>query len=381
MTKIRSKLPETGTTIFSVMSQLAAEHKALNLSQGFPDFPVDPQLIELIHQAMQDGYNQYAPMPGLLALREAIAQKIVKTYGRSYDPNTEITVTAGATQGLHAAITALVHPGDEVIIFVPAYDSYKPAVELNGGKVVEIPLEAPDFKPDWDRVRDAVSEKTRMILINTPHNPTGTIWGKSDMLELEKLTVDTDIIVLSDEVYEHIIFDGNEHWSVARFDSLAERSITVSSFGKTFHATGWKVGYLCAPAHLMSEIRKVHQYVVFSVNTSVQMALSQYLQKDSNWTDLPDFYQKKRDTFLSGLADSKFTPLACSGTYFQLCDYSQISDEPELEFAKRLTAEHGIAAIPISVFYPEIKNQNLLRFCFAKNDRTLEEAAIALNKI
>ncbi len=381
MTKICSKLPETGTTIFSVMSQLAAEHKALNLSQGFPDFPVDPQLIELIYRAMKDGYNQYAPMPGLPALREAIAQKNEKTYGRSYDANTEITITAGATQGLHAAISALVHPGDEVIIFVPAYDSYKPAVELNGGKVVEIPLEAPDFEPDWDRVRAAISEKTRMILINTPHNPTGTIWSKSDMHELEKVTSDTDIIVLSDEVYEHIVFDGNEHWSAARFDGLAERSITVSSFGKTFHATGWKVGYLCAPAHLMTEIRKVHQYVVFSVNTSVQMALSQYLQKDSNWTNLPDFYQKKRDAFRGSLTESKFKPLACSGTYFQLCDYSQISDESELEFAKRLTAEHGIAAIPISVFYPEIKNQNLLRFCFAKNDRTLEEAAIALNKI
>ncbi len=378
---LTSKLPNTATSIFTTMSALAKEEKAINLSQGFPDFSVATDLIELVNSAMKDGFNQYAPMPGILELRENIAQKIEFLYGTKYHPETEITITAGATQAIFTIISAFIHPDDEVIIFAPAFDCYEPAIKLNGGKTVEIELIAPNFKIDWDEVKNSITAKTKMILINTPHNPTGTILSEADMETLDQIVRDTNILVLSDEVYEHIIFDGEKHQSVARFKSLAERSFLVASFGKTFHATGWKMGYCAAPKELMHEFRKVHQFNVFSVNHPMQKGLAQYLKNQENYLNLPAFYQAKRDFFLQAIKPSRFTIKPSKGTYFQLLGYEKISDENEMDFAIRLTKQFKIASIPISVFYKNKTNQNLLRFCFAKNEETLLEAAEILNQI
>jgi methionine aminotransferase len=373
-----SKLPRAGTTIFTVMSALAQEHKAINLSQGFPDFEVSAELIRLVYEKMKDGNNQYAPMPGILPLREIISKKVKKLYSAEYDPATEITVTAGGTQAIFTTIMAVVKEGDEVIMFDPAYDCYAPAIELAGGIPVSLQLKPPSFAIDWNEVKRTIHHKTRMIMINTPHNPTGSILTARDMMQLEKLTKHTDILVLSDEVYEHIIFDGYEHQSIMRFPALANRSFVVFSFGKTFHATGWKCGYVLAPSKLMAEFRKVHQFNVFSVNTPLQHALAEYMSHESNYSGLESMYAQKRDYFLQLMKPSRFKPLPCHGSYFLLFDYSGISKEKDSEFAKRLTVEHGVASIPVSVFYKNPPDQKWLRFCFAKKEETLKEAAARL---
>jgi methionine aminotransferase len=378
---INSKLPNIGTTIFTVMSKLATDHNAINLSQGFPDFSCDKEMISLVNKFMKAGNNQYAPMAGLLSLREILAQKTADIYGVNYNPETEITVTAGATQAIYTAISAIVHEGDEVIIFEPAYDCYQPAIDLNGGKTVYMQLQAPDYTIDWERVKKVINHRTKMIIINTPHNPTGSVMTAEDMLMLQKLTKDTDIVIISDEVYEHIIFDGRQHQSVARFPGLAERSFIISSFGKTFHATGWKTGYCIAPANLMAEFRKVHQFLVFSCNTPIQMALAEFLKEKERYLGLGSFYQKKRDHFISLVGSSKFDMLPAAGTYFQLLSYKNISQEKDTDYAIRLTKEFGIASVPISVFYHEGEDNHVLRFCFAKKEETLEKAAAILNKI
>lgn len=378
---ISTKLPRVGTTIFTVMSQMAAEHDAINLSQGFPDFPVDQTLKDLVAKYVYADANQYAPMPGVLALRQAIANKIKMTYGGDYDPVSEITVTSGATQAIFSAITALVSEGDEVLIFTPAYDCYEPAIELNGGKTVYFQLTAPDFKVDWAEVRKLVGRRTKMIIINTPHNPTGTIWSDKDMKALERIAVDSGAVVLSDEVYEHIVFDGLQHCSAARYPELAAQSLIVASFGKTFHATGWKIGYIYGPKVLMDEFRKVHQYVVFTVHTPTQYALAEFLENPANWEGLGALYQAKRDLFLSAIEGSKFKPIKSSGTYFQVLDYSQVSNKDEEEFAIELTQKFKVASIPISVFYHHPRNQKILRFCFAKQDETILRAAELLRNI
>ncbi|MBQ4818976.1 methionine aminotransferase [Aquimarina sp. MMG016] len=375
MQNIISKLPEVSTTIFTIMSQMANRHNAINLSQGFPNFGVSPQLIDLVTIGMQKGYNQYAPMPGLLSLREVISKKTESLYHKSYHPETEITITAGATQAIFTVIAAFINPGDEVIVFKPAYDSYEPSIELFNGTIVPIQLSAPDFTVDWKEVASKISSKTKMIIINSPHNPSGTIWTKDDMLQLEKLLKGTDIILLSDEVYEHIIFDDQEHQSAAKFPGLAERSFITASFGKTFHATGWKMGYCLAPKELMTEFRKVHQFNVFCSNHPMQYALSEYLKTPKNYLSLSGFYQEKRDLFLSLIKDSRFTFKPTSGTYFQLLDYSAITDENDVAFAERLTATHKIASIPVSVFNLNQQDDKVLRFCFAKTDETLKRAA------
>ena len=378
---ISSKLPDASTSIFAVMSKLAHEEKAINLSQGYPDFPTSPELINLVSEAMKNGFNQYAPMPGIYSLREAISEKIASMYGAVYNPETEITVTAGATQAIFTIITAFVKENDEVIIFAPAYDCYQPSIELNGGKVIEIALKSPDFIIDWDVVKSSITDRTKMIIINTPHNPTGTVMSKEDMKTLESLIKDTNVIVLSDEVYEHLIYDGLEHQSIARFPGLAERSFLVASFGKTFHNTGWKMGYCTGPAALMTEFRKVHQYNVFSVNHPVQKALSIYLKNKENYLVLPDFFQKKRDLFLDAIKDSKFSFEPSAGTYFQLLRYDKISDEGDVLLAKRWTKERKLASIPISVFYGSSLDNKALRFCFAKSDETLLKGAAIINSI
>jgi methionine aminotransferase len=378
---VKSKLHKTGTTIFTVMSGLANETGAINLSQGFPDFPVAKELITLVNKAMKDGHNQYAPMPGYKPLRDRLAEKIKSRYTASYDPDTEITITAGGTQAIYAAITAVIREGDEVIIFEPAYDCYVPAIELNGGIPVHLQLKGPDFHIDWNEVKKMVNQRTRMIMINTPHNPTGAILTAKDMLQLEKITTNRDIIVVSDEVYEHVIFDGYEHQSVMRYPKLAERSFVVFSFGKTFHATGWKTGYCVAPANLMAEFRRVHQFQVFAANTPIQYALAEYMKEEKHYTGIESFYQQKRDLFLKLLKGSRFKPLPCSGSYFQLLDYSKISDEKDADFAIRVTKEHGVASIPVSVFYKNPVDLKVLRFCFAKEDDTLKQAAERLIKI
>lgn len=378
---ILSKLPNVGTTIFTVMSKLAAEHNAINLSQGFPDFNCSEDLISLVNKYMRSGQNQYAPMPGLMSLRETISEKTEKLYKAKYDPETEITVTAGGTQAIYTAITAIVREDDEVIIFEPAYDCYQPAVELNGGKTIYIQLKAPSYFIDWEEVKKVVNHRTRMIIINTPHNPTGRIMTAKDMQQLEKITQGTDIIILSDEVYEHIIFDGNIHESVARYPKLAERSFIISSFGKTFHATGWKIGYCIAPQNLMAEFRKVHQFLVFSANTPIQHALAEYLKQPSSYLELGNFYQKKRDYFIQQIQKSRFSIVPSDGTYFQLLDFKEISKEKDTDYAIRLTKEFGIASIPISVFYHGKMDSNMLRFCFAKKEETLDKAAAIINKI
>lgn len=363
------------------MSALANEHGAINLSQGFPDFPLDGRLFDLVHKYMHAGKNQYAPMPGALELREAVCNKIMSLYGVQYSSDTEITITAGATQAIYSAIAATVHEGDEVILFTPAYDCYAPAIKLHGGKPVYIQLKTPDFSIDWSEVKKMVNRRTRMIIINTPHNPSGTILSKNDMLELDKLTANSDILVLSDEVYEHVIFDGEAHQSACLFPGLRERSLIVASFGKTFHTTGWKVGYCLAPEHLMEEFRKSHQFIVFTVNTPVQLALAEYMQDESTYNCIATFYQKKRDVFLDLLKDSPFEITPSKGTYFQLLNYRNISTDSDVELAKRWTEELKVASIPISVFYHNPTDNHFLRFCFAKQDETLEQAAEILRRV
>ncbi len=378
---ISSKLPNVGTSIFAVMSKLATDSDAINLSQGFPDFNCSEELIGLVNKYMLKGNNQYAPMAGLMGLREIIAEKTENLYSSKYDPETEITVTAGGTQAIYTAISAVIHEGDEVIIFEPAYDCYQPAIEINGGKTIYLELKAPKYMIDWEEVKKVINYHTKMIIINTPHNPSGSIMTAGDMAKLEKLTRGTEIVIISDEVYEHIIFDGYEHQSVARFPKLAERSFIISSFGKTFHATGWKIGYCLAPKKLMAEFRKVHQFMVFCCNTPIQYALADFLKKEKNYMDLGNFYQKKRDYFINLIKNSKFKCESSSGTYFQLLGYNGISKEKDTNFAIRLTKEFAIASIPISVFYHDGIDNKMLRFCFAKKEETLEKAAEILNKI
>jgi len=372
---ISSKLPNVGTTIFTVMSQLAAEQNALNLSQGFPDFPVSEELISLINQNMKSGFNQYAPMQGYIGLREEIANKTYNMYGRVYDPETEITVTAGGTQAIYTAITAFLREGDEVIVFTPAYDCYVPAIELSGASPMYIELHAPDFTIDWQEVKKLINHHTKMIIINSPQNPSGTVWSEQDMKELDSITHDSDIMILSDEVYQHIIFDGQEHQSIARFPNLADRSFLVGSFGKTFHATGWKIGYAMGPKRMMAEFNKVHQFVTFAVNHPVQRAIAEFLKNEENYIHISEMYQKKRDLFVDALSGSRFKVKPAAGTYFQLLDYSNITDEADTEFARRLTIENKIASIPVSVFYKNESPDKVLRFCFAKQDETLLKAA------
>ena len=376
-----SKLPAGKTSIFSVMSGLARKHKAIDLSQGFPNFETDNHLKELVCKAMKDGYNQYPPMSGVWALRTRIAEKIAALYDVCYDFETEILVTNGATQALYCAINAFVHPGDEVIVFKPAYDSYEPDIKLAGGKPVLIELKGKDFKIDWQEVETKINAKTRMIIINTPHNPTGTVLSKNDMQRLEKLIRCTNIILLSDEVYEHLIFDEEKHQSASKFPGLAERAIVCASFGKTFHNTGWKMGYCVAPEVLMKEIIKLHQATVFCVNHPMQHAFAEYLKKPEHYLQLGGFYQQKRDKFFDLMQGSGFKGTPSKGTYFQVMDYSKITDEPDVDFAKRLIIENGLATIPVSVFHKNGKDHKQLRFCFAKTDETLEKAAKILHKL
>jgi len=376
-----SRLPDVGTSIFAIMSKMANDHGAINLSQGFPDFQVDPAIINLVHRFMQEGHNQYAPMPGVPALRQVIASVIESTYGRLVNPESEITVTAGGTEALYAAIAACVHPGDEVIVFDPAYDSYNPAIRLNGGIPVHINLRYPDFSVDWEEVKSKITLRTRMIMINTPHNPSGAVLAPADLLELEKLAVEHDLVVLSDEVYERIIFDDIRHESVLHYPDLANRSLAVFSFGKTFHATGWKVGYVVAPETLTRELRKTHQFITFSVNTPVQLALAEYMKDPRHYVTLGKFYQQKRDYFLQGIRGSSFEPVACHGSYFQSLSYSAISSLPDRQMAEELTIKHKVASVPVSAFYHDKTDNRLLRFCFAKSEPTLDRAMEILRKL
>ena len=379
--KHHSKLPNIETTIFTVMGGLANKHQAINLSQGFPNFKSNQKLIDLVTKAMNSGYNQYALMQGNMELREAIAKKFDLLYGTSYHPESEITITAGATQAIYDVITAFVRPDDEVIIFKPAYDCYEPSIMINGGKTVSIQLEAPNYQINWDDVKQKISSKTKMIIVNTPHNPSGTIFSEADMLKLQELTKNTNIIVLSDEVYEHIVFDGKKHQSACLYPDLKSRSFITASFGKTFHNTGWKTGYCCAPKELMEEFRKIHQFNVFSVNHPVQKGLADYMQDSNTYLQLSEFFQEKRDLFLSLIKDSRFKFKPSQGTYFQVLDYSNITKEYDVDYAKRLTIENGLASIPLSVFNENKLDNKVLRFCFAKTDETLKQAADILNKI
>ena len=378
---ISSKLPKVGTTIFTVMSRLASEENAINLSQGFPDFPVDQYLIDLVHKHMSAGKNQYPPMAGIMSIREQISEKMEKAYGVSYDPESEITITAGGTQAIFTAITALISEGDEVIIFTPAYDCYAPAIELVGGTPIYIQLSSKDYSIDWKQVKKVVTRRTKMILINTPQNPTGAIISDKDIQELIKITRGNDILVLGDEVYEHIVVDGNRHQSRALYPELANRSIIVYSFGKTFHVTGWKTGYAVGPANLMVEFRKVHQFNVFTANAPIQYALAEYMQNPQTYLGVSEMYQRKRDVFISAVNASRFKLKPSKGTYFQLLDYGAISDEEDQDIAVRLTKEFKIASIPISVFYHNPVQNNVLRFCFAKEEETLLRAGDILTKI
>ncbi len=378
---IKSKLPNTGTTIFTVMSALAQEHSAINLAQGFPDFECSRELVDLVNHYMVKGLNQYAPMPGVIKLRERIAEKTEKLYGAVYDADKEVTIVPGATHAIFAAISAVVGEGDEVIVLEPCYDSYVPAISLNGAKAVFYELKYPEYKVDWEEVKRLINFKTRMIMINTPHNPTGSVLSDEDMLKLQKILDNTDVIVLSDEVYEHIIFDKHKHQSVARFAKLAERSIIISSFGKTYHTTGWKMGYVLAPENITKEFRKVHQFMAFSANTPIQYALADYLAHESAYLELGAFYQEKRDYFQKLIRGSNFKIMPCHGSYFQLLNYGKITQERDVDFAVRLTKEHKIASIPTSVFYHKKNDNNVLRFCFAKTNETLEKAAEKLMKV
>lgn len=376
-----SKLPNIGTTIFTVMSALANEYKAINLSQGFPNYPSSKRLNDLVNEAMNNGYNQYAPMAGNLDLRLAVAHKYKILYGQDYHPETEITITAGATQAIFTIISTFISKDDEIIIFKPAYDCYEPSIKVQGGKPIPIQLTAPNYKVDWQEVEAKINPKTKMIIVNTPHNPSGTIWSKADMLQLEKLTIDTNIIVLSDEVYEHIVFDNEKHQSTCLFPDLKQRSFITASFGKTFHNTGWKVGYTCASANLMKEYRKVHQFNVFSVHHPSQKGIADYMQDPKTYLSLNQFFQQKRDLFLNLISKSRFHFKPSKGTYFQVLDYSNITDENDVDFARRLTKEFGIASIPLSVFNINNQDDKVLRLCFAKTDETLVKAAEILNSI
>ena len=381
---LQTKLPTVGTNIFTVMSGLALEKNAVNLGQGFPDFECDAQLVSAVTQAMTQGLNQYPPMPGVPVLRDAIANKLLKLYGRRYNPSTEITVTAGATQAIITAILAVVHPGDEVIVLEPCYDSYVPNIELAGGVVVSVPLIPGTFRPDFDKISAAITPKTRAILINSPHNPSATVWTEADMLTLQDILAPTDVLLISDEVYEHMVFDadkGQSHQSAARFPALAARAFIVSSFGKTYHVTGWKIGYVAAPAALTAEFRKVHQFNVFTVNTPVQYGLANYMANERAYLDLPAFYQRKRDLFRAGLAKTRLKLLPSEGSYFQCVDISDVSDLNEADFCKWLTTDIGVAAIPLSAFYGNGFDQRVVRFCFAKKDETLNAALARLAKL
>ncbi len=377
---IKSKLPKVGTTIFTTMTALANEHKAINLSQGFPDFEVANKLKTLVTQYINTNNNQYAPMAGVLKLRERIAEKIENLYSTNYNAETEITITAGGTMALYSAISAVVNEGDEVVIFTPAYDSYTPAVQLNGGIPIYIPLKAPDFSIPWDMVKKFINHRTRLIILNNPHNPTGAALSEDDVKQLQHILQGTEIMVLSDEVYEHLVFDGKQHESICRYPALAERSFVVFSFGKTYNATGWKVGYCVAPEALMNEFRKVHQYQTFSVNTPIQLALADYMEDNSVYLQLAAFYEEKRNFFLKQLAGSKFDIAPTQGTYFQLLGYQNISEEKDIDLAIRLTKEFGVASIPVSIFYHKPFDSKFLRFCFAKENETLQKAAEKLMK-
>ncbi len=378
---INSKLPDVGTTIFTVMSALAAEHGAINLSQGFPDFDTPPALIDRVAEHMRAGRNQYAPMQGVGLLRERIAAKVADLYGNRVDPETEITVTSGATEALYAAITAVVRPDDEVVVFEPAFDSYVPAIRLNGGRPVFLTLKYPDYRIDWDEVVDAIGDKTRLIILNSPHNPTGTVLSPTDIAALKQIVSQRDIFIVSDEVYEHIIFDDLAHQSLLRDPLLYSKSFIISSFGKTYHTTGWKIGYCVAPPSITREFQRIHQFLTFASNTPIQWAYADIMEDPSLYLSLSTFYQKKRDRFLSLLEDSRFTPLPCRGTYFQMMDYSAISDLDDVAFARQMTRHHKVAAIPPSAFYHDGQDNRVLRFCFAKRDATLDQAAEILCRI
>ena len=378
---LRSKLPNTGTSIFSVMSAMANEHKAINLAQGFPDFSPSTNLMRLVDEAMLAGHNQYAPMPGVRQLRERLADKIKTLYDAWYDPDDEITITAGATQGLYTALAALVQAGDEVIVVEPAYDSYIPGIVLNGGIPVKVKLKAPEFTVDWDEIQSKINSKTRGFIFNTPHNPTGAVWQTSDLLKLQALAERHDLWVVSDEVYEHLVFDGQTHESVAKYPGLKNRSIACFSFGKVFHNTGWKMGYCIAPHTLMKEFRKVHQFLVFSVNTPIQYALAKFLENSEEYLSLNSFFQNKRNLLLKELESSRFSIAPAAGTYFQLLQYDTISDESDFDFCSRLTKEYGVAAIPISAFYEDGHDDHVIRLCFAKSDAIIQEAATILSTL
>ncbi|MCW8806194.1 MAG: methionine aminotransferase [Ignavibacteriaceae bacterium] len=376
--KTKTKLPEWGTSIFTIMSRLAVEHNAINLAQGFPDFNCDKELLELVNQFQVKGFNQYAPMQGVLVLRKAILEKIEKLYGKHYDFENEITITAGATQALFTAITSVVERGDEVILFEPAYDSYIPDILTNGGIPVYIPLNPEDYSYNWDLVRKKISDRTKVIILNSPHNPTGSLITSEDIKELEEITKGTDILIVSDEVYEHITFENIKHISIASSEMLAKRTFVISSFGKTYHTTGWKMGYCAAPENLSKEFRKMHQFIVFSANTPIQYAYAEFMKYEEKYLTLGKFYEHKRDVLLNELRDTKFKLNPCSGTYFQLLDYSSLSDKPDMEFAEYLTREVGVAVIPLSPFYEDRKSRSVVRICFAKSDEVLKEAAAKL---
>jgi methionine transaminase len=381
MISLTSKLPNVGVTIFTVMSKLANDAGAINLSQGFPDFDVSPELSQLVVKYMASGNNQYAPMQGAGSLRQRIAEKTKELYGASYDPETEITVTSGATEAVFCAITCAVNSGDEVILFEPAYDSYAPSVLLANGIPVYVQLKHPDYHVDWDEVKDAITSKTRLLIFNSPHNPTGSILGPRDMTALMNIIADTDILIVSDEVYEHIVFDGRRHESMTMYPELSRRSFVISSFGKTYHATGWKLGYCLAPKQLSAEFQKIHQYVTFASHTPTQLAYAEFIEKKEKYLTLSAFYQKKRDLFLSLIRDSRFRPLPCLGTYFQMLSYEAITDEKDVDFARRLATEYSVAAIPPSVFYIAQNDHKVLRFCFAKKEETLIQAGEKLCRI
>lgn len=376
-----SKLPDVGTSIFAVMTRLANEHGAINLSQGFPDFDCDPALVDAVTRAMQAGHNQYAPMPGVLALREAIAAKVEACYGAPCDAATQVQIVCGATAGLYAALTAFVSPGDEVLLFEPCYDSYVPVIRLSGGVPKFVSLRYPDYRIDWDEVKRTITSKTRVILVNTPHNPTGAMWTADDIRELTALVDGTGILLIGDEVYEHIVFDGRQHESLLRYPALRARACVISSFGKTFHTTGWKVGYCIAPPPILAEVQRVHQFMTFTVHTPSQFAFAEFLTRDPFASALAAFYQRKRDLFLELIAGSRFVPLPCEGTYFQLLDYSAISPERDKEMALRVLKEHGVASIAVSSFLYNDSGGPVLRFCFAKKDETLRAAAERLRVI
>ncbi len=380
--KFKTKLPEWGTSIFTIMSKMAADYNAINLAQGFPDFNCDDELLELVQHYQEKGFNQYAPMPGVPVLRKAISKKIEKLYNKHYNPETEITVTSGATQALYTAITSIVKKGDEVIVFEPVYDSYVPDILSNGGKPVYIPLNPKDYSYDWENVKNKISDKTKLIVLNSPHNPTGSLLSKDDIKELEQITSSNNIFIVSDEVYEHIVFNGAKHISLSESEELAKRTFVISSFGKTYHTTGWKMGYCAAPEYLTREFRKMHQFIVFSSNTPIQYAYADYMQQEEKYLTLSEFYQEKRNLFVSeirklpaGRQGSKFEIKNCEGTYFQLLDYSKVSDLPDMQFAEYMTKEVGVAVIPLSPFYEKKESQPIIRICFAKTDEVLKQAA------